>query len=96
MAKANGTGKARAKVTRIREAEPDVNQLAHHTVRMTTESVNTPARPSQDEVRRVMAEMGRRGGKIGGRRRAETMTPERRRAIALKAARSRWDAAQQS
>jgi hypothetical protein len=39
-----------------------------------------------------MAELGRRGGKIGGKKRAESMTPARRRAIALKAARTRWDA----
>jgi hypothetical protein len=33
-----------------------------------------------------MREMGRRGGKIGGRRRVETTTPAQRRAWAKKAA----------
>lgn len=42
-------------------------------------------------VSRVMAEMGRRGGKIGGKRRLETLTPEQRRELALKAARKRWE-----
>jgi hypothetical protein len=34
--------------------------------------------------------LGRRGGKIGGKRRLETLTPERRREIAQLAARARW------
>jgi hypothetical protein len=37
-----------------------------------------------------MAAMGRRGGKIGGKRRMETMTPEKRKEIATKAATTRW------
>jgi hypothetical protein len=43
-----------------------------------------------DSVSRVMAAMGRRGGKIGGKRRMITMTPEQRREVALKAAKTRW------
>jgi hypothetical protein len=38
-----------------------------------------------------MAELGKRGGKIGGKRRKESLTRERRIEIALKAARARWD-----
>jgi hypothetical protein len=34
--------------------------------------------------------LGRRGGLKGGRARAEILTPERRREIAVKAAQSRW------
>jgi hypothetical protein len=37
-------------------------------------------------IRNVMSEMGRKGGKIGGRRRVETTTPAQRRAWAKKAA----------
>ncbi len=37
-------------------------------------------------VRKVMSEMGRKGGKIGGKRSLETMTPEQRTARAKKAA----------
>ena len=37
-----------------------------------------------------MAKLGAKGGKIGGKRRLETMTHEQRSAIALKAARARW------
>jgi hypothetical protein len=38
-----------------------------------------------------MAALGRKGGKIGGRKRAEALTKSQRREIALKAARARWD-----
>jgi hypothetical protein len=37
-----------------------------------------------------MSEMGKKGGKIGGKRRLETMTPERRRELAYNAAKARW------
>ena len=75
-----------------RVAEPDVNQLAHHLVRMTTEGLKSApgADPSDAEISRVMAALGRRGGKIGGRARADSMTAARRHEIAQKAARSRW------
>jgi len=38
-----------------------------------------------------MAAMGRKGGKIGGKRRMVTMTAEQRREVAQKAAKTRWD-----
>jgi hypothetical protein len=34
--------------------------------------------------------LGRMGGKVGGQRRSEALTPERKREIASKAARARW------
>jgi len=37
-----------------------------------------------------MSEMGRKGGKIGGKRRLETLTAEERSDLASKAARDRW------
>jgi hypothetical protein len=37
-----------------------------------------------------MAKLGAKGGKVGGKRRLDTMTPEQRSEIALKAARTRW------
>jgi hypothetical protein len=39
----------------------------------------------KDLVSQVMSEMGRKGGKIGGKRSLETMTPEERSARAKKA-----------
>ena len=63
----------------------DVNQLAHQLVQESTESDEELA-PSKAEISRVMAAMGRKGGKIGGKRRMDTMTPEERSEIALRAA----------
>lgn len=75
----------------------DVNQLAHHLVGLSTDQVAIP-QPSQNEsgiistsdISRVMAEMGRKGGQIGGKRRLETMTKAERRSVAAKAAKARW------
>jgi len=39
---------------------------------------------------RIMAQMGRKGGRIGGKRRLETMTPEERSQSAHRAAQARW------
>jgi hypothetical protein len=41
-------------------------------------------------VQQVMRDMGSKGGKIGGKRRLETMTDEQRRRSARKAAKARW------
>ncbi len=41
-------------------------------------------------VSQVMAQMGRKGGKIGGKRRLETLSGRRRTQIAKAAARARW------
>lgn len=69
----------------------DVNQLAHELVRLSTqETSKTESTLSRSAISRVMAEMGRRGGKIGGKRRLETMTEQQRSDIALKAAKARW------
>jgi len=54
-----------------------------------TEAVDAP-QPISAEVSRVMAEMGRRGGKIGGTRRAANMSEQERSESASRAARARW------
>jgi hypothetical protein len=43
-----------------------------------------------DTRNQAAVELGRLGGKRGGRARAEKMTPEQRREIAQKAAQKRW------
>ena len=71
----------------------DVNQAAFQMVRRSTGTDSREVRPpkvSTSDISRVMAAMGRKGGKIGGKRRLETMTPERRREVALNAAKTRW------
>lgn len=40
----------------------------------------------------IAVAMGRRGGLKGGRARADSMTPDQRRALAKKAAQARWGA----
>ena len=49
-----------------------------------------PGTSNGSGARSVMAEMGSKGGKIGGKRRAANMSPEQRRASASLAARARW------
>jgi hypothetical protein len=46
--------------------------------------------PTEEQISLLMATMGHKGGKIGGKRRLETMTPAARRKIAKKAANARW------
>jgi hypothetical protein len=70
----------------------DVVQNARRVVEM---SVSEPKAlevvpPSKSVISQVMAEMGRKGGKIGGKRRLVTLTPEERSQIASDAARARW------
>ena len=47
-----------------------------------------PADPAL--ISQIMAEMGRKGGRIGGKRRLETMTDKQRTQVARKAAKARW------
>jgi hypothetical protein len=67
----------------------DVNESAFEMVRRSTGSEPAP-QPNKSEISRVMSAMGRKGGRIGGKRRLETMTEDERREIARKAARVRW------
>jgi hypothetical protein len=79
----------------------DINQMAHLLVERSTEEkgseITSDSRPSVPRnVSRVMAQMGRRGGKIGGKRRLVTMTDEERREIASRAATARWKKAKEA
>lgn len=47
-------------------------------------------------VQQVMREMGAKGGKIGGKRRLETMTDAQRSKSAKKAAKARWSKAKKT
>jgi hypothetical protein len=46
-----------------------------------------------DEIRKYLAEIGRRGGLNGGRARMDGMTPKQRKALATQAAEARWSKA---
>jgi len=89
MKRRNGTAPRKAKITAIRAPDPDVNEAAVAVVKRTRKSVENV--PSNAEISRVMAELGRRGGMVGGRNRAAALTSDQRKEIARKAARSRWD-----
>ena len=55
-----------------------------------TSSMSKSSLTEKQDISRVMAEMGRKGGRIGGKRRAERLTPQQRREAASAAARARW------
>ena len=77
--------KTSTKTVKAKKRPADVNQLAHFLGKQSTE-----VEPSSSEISRVMSALGRRGGKIGGKRRLETLTQDQRSQIAYKAAQARW------
>jgi hypothetical protein len=72
-----------------RAQEADVNQLAYRLVQESTSEPNEEAL-TKTQISQLMSAMGRKGGKIGGKRRLLTMTPEERSQSALRAAQARW------
>jgi len=71
-----------------RSSRLDMNQLAKRIVDEATgeaEKTLPPPKKNQSAV-----ELGRLGGKKGGKARAEALTPEQRSEIAKKAAQKRW------
>ena len=65
-----------------------MNQLAKRIVdEATGEEPITPPPPQKNQA---AVELGRLGGKKGGKARAESLTPEQRSEIAKKAATARW------
>jgi hypothetical protein len=50
----------------------------------------TASDPTPEQISAVMAALGKKGGKIGGKRRLETMTKKQRSYLASKAAKARW------
>lgn len=79
---------------RISNKPSDVNQAAFLMVQRSTgepePQAESSVKASKSEISRVMAAMGRKGGKIGGKRRLSTMTSKERKAVARKAAKARW------
>lgn len=74
------------------ERPKDVNELARHLVDLSTEEQTSDIeRPTKAQISQVMAELGRRGGKIGGKRRLKTMTSQERSQNARLAANARWN-----
>jgi hypothetical protein len=68
----------------------DVNQLARHLVGESTDQSEDIEAPTKAQISVFMAKLGRKGGKIGGKRRLQTMSSDERKRIARKAAIARW------
>ena len=58
---------------------------AQNALRVVEQAIGEPLKKNPHAVA-----LGRMGGKIGGVKRAESLSPERKREIAEKAARTRW------
>ena len=72
-----------------RSSKPrDLNKLAADIVREATSE--EPAADPDEGKDPAAVELGRRGGRKGGRARAEKLTPEQRSELARKAAQARW------
>jgi hypothetical protein len=69
----------------------DTNQLARFVVGLATDDPNiTENLPPEDGKNPAAVALGRLGGLKGGKARANSLTQEERKAIAAKAAASRW------
>ena len=72
---------------RTRHEEPDINVMAKAIVDAATQGQN----PTEDAMKAVMREMGRRGGLKGGKARAAKLSSGQKSSIARHAAKIRWE-----
>ena len=68
-----------------------MNQLAKAITDIATRGIDKVKETPTDEVKAAAAALGRLGGLKGGKARAAKLTPKRRKEIARKAAKARWD-----
>jgi len=68
----------------------DENEIAFQLVQRATQEPERPAPVVPSNISAYMAQIGSKGGKIGGKRRLKTMTAEQRKRAAQRAAKSRW------
>jgi hypothetical protein len=69
------------------QGPPDPNVLAFNIVQQATGQAPKPEPPKKNPA---AVTLGRLGGLKGGKARAESLTPAKRKAIAKKAAEARW------
>jgi len=69
--------------------QEDLNEMASRIVSQSTDD-ESEGGEEDDGKDPAAVELGRRGGKKGGRARADKLTPEERQEIARRAARVRW------
>jgi hypothetical protein len=71
----------------------DINEIAQKLVDLSTRAAENGGSSRvtvPKSVSHYMAEIGRKGGQIGGKQRLQTMSAEQRQAAAQKAAKARW------
>jgi len=76
-------------MTKKSKTPRDINQLAAFIAEQTTADPK-PDQSAEPQKNPAAVELGRLGGKKGGKARTEKLTPEQRKEIAKKAARARW------
>lgn len=67
----------------------DPNKRSYEIVKMSTEEPEEPKK-GRSLISEYLAEIGRKGGLIGGKARANKLSTEQRKDIATKAAQIRW------
>jgi len=77
-------------MTKKSKTPRDINQLAAFIAEQAT-SDPKPDQPDEPQKNQAAVELGRLGGKKGGKARAEKLTPEQRKEIAKRAAKARWE-----
>lgn len=68
----------------------DTNQLAKSIVDLATGEASEPVSGKDKEKDPAAVALGRKGGLKGGKARAESLSPKKRKEIAKKAAAKRW------
>lgn len=68
----------------------DINQLAAQIVSLSTGQTTVPEEPELTPEQKFRKEFARSGGLVGGKARAEKLSPRKRKEIAKKAAAARW------
>jgi len=74
---------------RSRKLPKDPNQRGAEIVRLATQEAEE--QPIRSPIQEYLAQIGRKGGLVGGKARAESMSARKRKQIAQKAAQSRWN-----
>jgi hypothetical protein len=68
----------------------DENEIAFQLVQRATQEPESNVGQVPQSISEYMAQIGSKGGKIGGKKRLKTMTSEQRKKAAQKAAKARW------
>lgn len=78
---------------RSSKPKPDANEIAAGIVKYLAGEGPKPEKPPEKPKNPAAVELGRLGGLKGGKARAAKLSPEKRKAIAKKAAEKRWGTA---